>query len=159
MINSNRLAYTLDKKLYLNITNACPCDCVFCIRHIGNGVGSADTLWLDKQPHFEDMKSVLSAYHLTAYKEIVFCGYGEPTCALDLLLDTCSLLKSAESPPLRLNPNGLGDLINKKHIPPLFEGFLDSVSVSLNAPTQEAYLAITRPSFGEASFEAMLKFA
>jgi radical SAM enzyme (TIGR04100 family) len=155
----NNVAYALGEALYLNITNACPCDCVFCIRRAVSGVGDASSLWLDRRPDFEDVKRALSARNLTEYREIVFCGYGEPTCALDLLLDICRYLKSAEAPPVRLNTNGLGDLINKKRTPPLFEGLLDSVSVSLNAPAKEEYLAVTRPSFGEVSFKAMLKFA
>jgi len=154
-----KICYAIGNKLYLNITNACPCDCKFCIRKANKSVGDADTLWLSRQPVFQDVKQDLSARNLSAYNEIVFCGFGEPTCALSLMLDTCRFLKMSNAPPLRLNTNGLSDLINSKHTPPLFEGLLDAVSISLNAPTSEEYTEITRPKYGESAFDAMLRFA
>ncbi len=39
------------------------------------------------------------------------------------------------------------------------ECHFDTVSISLNAGTQEAYLAVTRPKFGAPAFAAMQQYA
>jgi TatD family-associated radical SAM protein len=61
--------------------------------------------------------------------------------------------------PIRVNTNGLGSLVNEKNIAPLFEGVIDGVSISLNAPNKERYLELARPRFGIDSFDAMIDFA
>ena len=73
-------------------------------------------------------------------------------------LEACKHLKS-KGINIRLNTNGLSDLINKKETAKEICEVVDSVSISLNAPTKEKYNEVTRPSFGEKSFDAMLKFA
>ncbi len=153
------ILYTLGDTLYVNLTNRCPCRCTFCIRQNGTGVGTADTLWLSHEPSLEQVWEAFSRVDLQAYPEVVFCGYGEPTCALDTLLAVCRRIRETSRIPIRINTNGLGDLIHEKPIAPLLKGWVDTVSVSLNAPTREEYLAVTRPSFGERSFDAMLQFA
>ena len=93
--------------------------------------------------------------------EIVFCGYGEPTCRLDDLLWICDRLHAAhrpDLPPIRLNTNGHASLINHRDVTPELQGRLDAVSVSLNASNAADYLAITRPGAGEAAWQAMLDF-
>ncbi|MCL2884389.1 MAG: TatD family nuclease-associated radical SAM protein, partial [Oscillospiraceae bacterium] len=153
--------YELDGALYMNLTNRCPCRCAFCIRQNGDGVGSADTLWLESEPAAAEVTAALAERDLSQYREIVFCGYGEPTCAMDVLLNVCRWLKSYahDAPPVRLNTNGLGDLINGSPVAPLLAGLVDTVSVSLNAPTAEEYEALCQPVFGPASFDALLAFA
>ena len=68
-------------------------------------------------------------------------------------------MKKQYGKPIRINTNGLGNLINGKNIAPLFEGLIDTVSISLNTPDAKRYLELARPRFGEGSFEAMLDFA
>lgn len=154
------ISYEIDGSLYLNITNKCPCSCTFCIRNNGDGAYGSDPLWLEHQPTFDEIKDNLSHRDLSSYKQIVFCGYGEPTNELGLLIQTAKYIRSVCTTPIRINTNGLSDLINKRETAHEFKGVADSVSISLNASTKEAYDAVTRPSFKNAdSFAAMLKFA
>lgn len=155
----NNVLYQVGNGLYINLTNRCSCACTFCIRQSYKGLGSADTLWLERDPEGGEVIGLLEAEDLSRYSEVVFCGYGEPTERLDVLLEVCRYLRQASDIPIRINTNGLSDLINKRHTPPLFEGLMDTVSVSLNAPDEERYLEVTRPCFGKESFQAMLDFA
>ena len=49
MIKAMNISYEIGDKLYLNITNKCPCNCTFCIRHNGDGAYGSDPLWLDRK--------------------------------------------------------------------------------------------------------------
>ena len=152
--------YLYEGNLYINLTNRCPCNCTFCIRTQMDGLGSADSLWLDRDPTAEEVIEDLGAYNLNDYDEIVFCGYGEPLCALDALLAVSRFIKSTGTrAKTRINTNGLGDLINGKPTAPLLKGLIDIVSVSLNAPDPKSYQAVVHSDYGEASFQAMLDFA
>ena len=152
------ILYTLEGHLYLNITNRCPCDCVFCIRQNGDGVGSAETLWHQRDPSTDEVMAALREFDFSPYTEAVFCGYGEPTVALDTLLAAAKYLKDVGL-NVRLNTNGLSDLIHGKPTAAMLKGLVDTVSISLNAPTAARYNDVTRPSFGERAFEAMLSYA
>lgn len=154
------IVYTFENQVYLNITNACPCRCKFCIRNNGDSVGEAKTLWFDKHnPTNEEIKNAIDEFDFTNHeKSVVFCGYGEPTCNLNGLLETAEYLKE-KGIKIRLNTNGLSDLINKRETAKEICRLIDSVSISLNAPTAEKYNEITQPSCGEKAFNAMLKFA
>lgn len=153
------IVYTYEENVYLNITNRCPCRCRFCIRNNGDGVGSADTLWHKADPTLEEVLDAIRTFDFSGYSEIIFCGYGEPLCALDTLLATARFIKEHTHLKIRVNTNGLGDLINGKPTAALLGECVDTVSISLNAPTKEKYTDITRPCFGEDAFEAMLRFA
>lgn len=154
------IVYVYGGKVYLNITNRCPCNCTFCIRQNGDGVGSAASLWHHGDPTKEQVLEALQAFDFTPYEEVTFCGYGEPTCALEVLKAAVVHLREAyPALCIRLNTNGLGDLVNGRSIAAELATHVDVVSISLNAPTKEKYLAVTHPSFGEGSFEAMLNFA
>ncbi len=154
-----RIIYPVGQGLYFNITNRCPCACTFCIRQKDEKFYVEDSLWLDHEPSFEEVKAALLAENLEKYSEFVFCGFGEPTEALDTLLETAKFLKSKYDKPIRINTNGLGNLINKKDIAPLFKGLIDSVSISLNSSNSAIYQERVRPKFGEKSHAAMLEFA
>lgn len=152
------ILYRFGDGLYVNMTNQCPCNCTFCIRRNGNSVGEADSLWLNHEPTVEETIEAFRAADLSQYQEIVFCGYGEPLTRLDDVIAVCRYLKENTNLPVRLNTNGLSDLIHAKRTAPMLEGLFDTVSVSLNAPNAQSYIAVTRPKFGEVSFEAMLAF-
>ena len=153
------ILYTYGDSLYVNLTNRCPCRCTFCIRSQTDGLGSAGSLWLDHDPTAAEVIAAFGAYDLSRFGEVVFCGYGEPFCALDTLLEVCRWLRGASDVRIRVNTNGLGDLICGKATPPLLAGLVDAVSVSLNTSDPARYLALCRPSFGEAAYDAMLRFA
>lgn len=154
------IVYTFEGHVYLNITNVCPCKCKFCIRNNGDSVGDAKTLWFDKHsPDFEEVKKSIDEFNFTNYgKSVIFCGYGEPTCNLDVLLKTSKYLKE-NGFNIRINTNGLSDLINKRKTAEEICKYADTVSISLNAPTAEKYNDISQPAYGEKSFDALLKFA
>lgn len=157
---SMTLAYSVGDKLYINLTNKCPCACTFCIRNNGDGAYGSDPLWLEHEPSLDEMTSAIVKAQPMKYTEIVFCGYGEPTEALELLCDAADFVKkNYPGIPTRLNTNGLSDLINEKPTAHLLKDRIDTVSVSLNAPEKEDYLKVTRPKFGEKSFDEMLRFA
>lgn len=154
------IVYVYGGKVYLNLTNRCPCNCTFCIRKNGEGLGSAETLWHHGDPTTEQVLAALRAFDFTPYDEITFCGYGEPTCALDALTAAAGYLRETyPKTRLRVNTNGLGDLINGHPTAQTLVSCVDVISISLNAPTAEKYVAVTRPSFGAAAFDAMLTFA
>ncbi len=153
------ILYPVGKALYVNLTNQCPCACTFCIRQNGDGAYGSDSLWLAHEPSMEEIKAAFSAWQLSDFSELVFCGYGEPTMALDRLLETAAYVKSLENcPPIRLNTNGLSDLIHGKETACLLKGLVDTVSISLNAGTKAEYMAVTRPKWDNA-FEAMQQYA
>lgn len=157
--------YKFEGKLYINITNGCPCDCVFCIRKNGDSIEDNDSLWLEHEPSFEEICAAFDGFDKTGMTEAVFCGYGEPTVRVDMLLKTAEYIKANSRLQIRLNTNGLVRLIHKNFDIEKFRGLIDSVSISLNAPNEERYNEVTRPNkelCGRAqggAFGEMLRFA
>ena len=101
----------------------------------------------------------MEAYDFSDCGEVVFCGYGEPTMALDKLKEVSRCLREKYSFKIRLNTNGLSDLIHKRSTAEEVCAAVDSISVSLNMPDAKSYNDIVHPAYGEKSFDAMLKFA
>jgi len=150
--------YRLGNKLYVNITNTCPCACVFCIRNLTDTVGDANSLWLEREPTIDEIKQAFDARQdLHEVDEIVFCGYGEPMVRASDIVEITHYMKSKTMLPVRVNTNGLVKLID-----PTFEidrlVIMDSISVSLNADDAGEYLRIVQPDFGIASYDALLEF-
>ena len=152
------ILYTYKNQVYANITNRCDCNCQFCIRSHKDSVGEADNLWHKSEPTLEEIRQAMDAFEFKGYDELVYCGYGEPTCALDNLLASAAYAKEKQNIKIRLNTNGLANLYHKRNIIPELAKVIDSVSVSLNAPTAEKYQEVTRPQF-ENAFPALLEFA
>ena len=157
--NDSSILYEVHNGLYVNLTNRCPCACVFCLRNTTDRVGRSDSLWLDAEPTAEDVERLFAERDISKYEEIVFCGFGEPTERLDALLEIAAFLKSHYDKPIRLNTNGLGDLVNGRPIAPHLAGKVDVVSISLNTPSEARYMEEVRPRFGAGSYGALLRFA
>ena len=153
------ITYEGRNSVYVNITNRCPCDCVFCLRHNKDHVFNSSSLWLEREPTVEEICDSIDAWDLTKYDEIVFCGYGEPTERLDDLLKVAAYVKSKGKVKIRINTNGLADLICGEKTAHRLKGLIDCVSISLNATNEEDYLKSVRPKFGIKSYCAMLDFA
>ncbi|MCL2580792.1 MAG: TatD family nuclease-associated radical SAM protein [Oscillospiraceae bacterium] len=152
--------YRYGTGLYLNLTNRCPCACSFCIRDRAQSVGSSDNLWLESEPTAGQVIEGLVNIPLANCDQVVFCGFGEPFCAFENMIEVCRYLRGRpDAPPVRINTNGLGDLINQKSTPPLLAGLADVISISLNAPDKDKYYQLCKPSFGPDSFDAVLLFA
>ena len=148
-----KIAYRFGEGVYLNITNRCPNLCAFCIKtkwHMdfhGNNLNLAGA-----EPSAQEVLGALEQELSKApFKEVVFCGYGEPTLRLDVLLFVAQTLKEWQAqgkcPPfkIRLNTNGLGNRITHKDIVPLLRPVIDSVNVSVNAESADVWQKIVRP--------------
>ncbi len=154
------ITYPVKSGLYVNLTNRCPCACEFCLRNNAPGVFGSDSLWLEREPTVDEIIASIESRNLDDFTELVFCGYGEPTERLDDLLSVARHLKSIRPQMLvRVNTNGLSDLIHGEPTAAKFKGLVDTVSISLNTPDPEEYLQVGRPRFGLESWQAMLDFA
>ena len=152
------ITYPVHHGIYVNMTNRCPCACTFCLRRQSDHVYGSEPLWLEREPTVKEVCDSLDTWDLSRYDEIVFCGYGEPTERLYDLLEVAKYMKSKSDIKIRINTNGLADLIWKESTAPKLKGLIDAVSVSLNATNKTDYFRIVRPKFGMDSFDAMLKF-
>ena len=165
MKKSMTIIYPEYNGLYINLTNRCPCACTFCIRQktVAAEFENVESLWLEHEPSAQEVidaiKEEAKLERFKNYKEFVFCGYGEPTEALDVLLEVADFLKAHFTLPVRINTNGLADLINKKPVAPLLAGKIDALSISLNSSNPGIYEKTVRPVFKEKAFPAMLAFA
>ncbi len=155
------ILYKVHNNLYVNLTNRCPCACTFCLRQNMDTVSEVDdrSLWLEHEPTYEEILEDFKNYDMTEFNEVVFCGYGEPTERLDMLLKVAAYVKETFGNKIRVNTNGMADLIWGKDTTPDFEGLVDTVSISLNTPNPEKYHELVRCKFGMKSFDAMLSFA
>ncbi len=155
------ISYEYEGSLYVNLTNRCDCACVFCLRNNGHkGSIYADDLWLEHEPTRQEALDDLLQRDLTSYPEIVFCGFGEPTCRIDDILWLVDELKQAVPglPPIRINTNGHANLIHGRDVTPELAGRIDVLSISLNGSTCEEYVKVTRPRDGAVAWDAMLEF-
>ncbi len=151
------ITYNIKNSLYLNITNHCTNRCDFCIRDHGTGLYAS--LKLEREPALDEILGDVLSQNLHKYKEIVFCGYGEPTCRLYDLLAICKKLREVTDTPIRLNTNGHASLISGEDTAPMFKGLIDVVSISMNAADPDTYYQLCHPKFGEDTYVGVLKFA
>ena len=154
----NVYVYELHNNLYINLTNACTNNCDFCLRNNKDGIGE-DVLWLKKEPSADDIMEQLVHFEVEKHKQIVFCGYGEPTMRMDTLIQSAKMIKEKYNIPMRINTNGQANLYYKKDVTPLFEGLIDMVSISLNHSDAKEYDNICHSVYGEDAFEGLLDFA
>ena len=158
------ITYEYEGALYVNLTNRCNCNCEFCLRH-GKKEGSIyteDSLWLEREPTRQEALDSFLSRDVCSYREIVFCGYGEPTYRIDDIVWLVDQLKERfgdKLPPVRINTNGHANLIQGRDVIPDLKGRIDTLSISLNANTAAEYVALCHPVQGEAAYQAMLDFA
>ena len=153
------ILYEVYDNLYVNLTNKCPCACTFCLRQTRDEMNHSGSLWLEREPGVEEVKAEFDKFDMQKYKEVVFCGFGEPTERLEDLLEIAAFVKEKFNKQIRINTNGLSDLIWQKDTAPMYKGLVDTVSISLNTPNKERYYELTRSKFGIDSYDAMLNFA
>ena len=152
------ITYPVKNGIYVNMTNRCPCACTFCLRQNGDSVYGSEPLWLDREPTVKEVCDSIDTWELDKYDEVVFCGYGEPTERLYDLLEVAAYIKAKSNIPIRINTNGLADLIWNEKTAPKLKGLIDTVSVSLNSTNKDDYFKVVRPKFGIDSYDAMLSF-
>lgn len=153
------ILYKVHNNLYVNLTNKCPCACTFCLRQTRDHMEDSGVLWLEKEPTVDEVIADFANFNMNDYDEVVFCGFGEPTERIDVLLEVAAYVKKTYNKPTRINTNGLGNLVNGRDITPELKGLIDTVSISLNTPNKERYYELTRSKFGIGSFDAMIDFA
>ncbi|WP_455538413.1 TIGR04100 family radical SAM protein [Terrisporobacter sp.] len=153
------ILYDYKESLYINLTNKCPCSCVFCIRKETDYVGNSSSLWLNHEPSVDEIKNEFNKFDLSKYDEVVFCGYGEPLMRINEVIEVAKYIRSISNIKIRVNTNGLADLIHGKKTAKLLKDNIDAISISLNAPNKIKYNEVTKPKFGEKSFDALLDFA
>ncbi|NPE27941.1 radical SAM protein [Methanococcoides sp. SA1] len=151
------LCYEGHDNLYLNITNRCSANCVFCIRDVSDGIYGSN-LRLKKEPSLDEILDKLGSLDLEIYREVVFTGFGEPTIRLDIVLGVTRWLKE-HGMKVRIDTNGHAQLLYPERdvISELKAAGLDEVSVSLNAESKERYDELCQPNL-ENAYEAMLEF-
>lgn len=158
------ITYEYEDALYVNLTNKCNCNCEFCLRH-GRKEGSIyteDSLWLEREPTRQEALDSFLSRDVCSYREIVFCGYGEPTYRIEDILWLVDQMKErfgGQLPPVRINTNGHANLFLGRDVAPLLQGRVDTISISLNGSTPEEYCAVTKPRQGVQAWDAMLDFA
>ena len=153
------ITYEYEGALYVNLTNRCNCNCEFCLRH-GKKEGSIyteDSLWLEREPTRQEALDSFLSRDVCSYREIVFCGYGEPVYRLDEMLAIASHIKRRGG-KTRLNTNGHGNLIHGRDITPQLK-IIDLVNISLNAPDRAMYDRLCRPIYKDVAFDSVLFFA
>lgn len=148
------IAYSLGDALYLNITNRCPNNCCFCVRNGTEGLGGYG-LWLEKEPSAREVIEAIGDPR--EYEEVVFCGFGEPLMRLDVVKEVAAAVKEY-GVPVRINTNGLGNLVHGRNILPELEGLIDRISISLNAEDAKKYQKICRSEYGEQAYDAIIEF-
>ena len=160
MEKSMTIVYRVHDNLYVNMTNRCSSSCVFCLRNTRDRMDQEKgSLWLSHEPSVEEVKLAFEKEDMSQYREVVFCGFGEPTERFDDLLTIAAFVKERYQKPIRINTNGQGNLINKRDIVPEMKGLVDVISISLNTPNEDRYHELVRSRFGDQAFQAMLDFA
>ena len=148
------VAYTLHGNCYLNITSRCTLRCRFCPKHNRNWVVQSYDLSLKHEPTREEI--LLALGDPARYHEVVFCGLGEPTQRLDVLLEIARSVKQ-QGGRVRLNSDGLANLIHGRDVTPELARFVDRISISLNAHNADVYEQHTHPKLA-GTYPAMLDF-
>ncbi len=151
-----RIAYRIRNALYLNITNRCNCACTFCPKATDDYEVKGHCLKLAREPDVEQIFQAMG--HPEQYEEVVFCGFGEPTKRLELLKEVARRMRASGVKRIRLNTDGLANLLYGRNVLPELKGLIDAVSVSLNAPDAATYARICPSAFKERAFAAVKQF-
>lgn len=176
---ANVLVYELDGKIYINLTNKCTNDCIFCLRNDKDDV-KGQKLWLDDENstaedvikqfniQVEKLKSFDTSSNYSVVQpfnpstvqlsEVIFCGYGEPLLKLDVLKGVAKYIKEKyPQTKIRINTNGHANYVYKRDIVPELKGLVDTISVSLNGESSQEYDELSQPVF-EGAYDEVKKF-
>ncbi len=154
---SNILVYTLDGKIYINLTNRCTNDCIFCLRNDKDDV-CGQTLWLDSEDFTaQDVIEQLKTQNLPS-EEVIFCGYGEPMLKFAILKEVCEYIrKNYPNTKIRVNTNGHANYVYGRNVLPELKGLVDLFSVSLNGKDSDEYDELSQPKF-DGAYDEVKKF-
>jgi TatD family-associated radical SAM protein len=167
-MDTAKLVYRFKDSLYINLTNTCPTACVFCVKTLWKMQFHEYNLDISK---FEPaaaayIDAISKEVKIADFNEIIFCGYGEPTMRLGEMLEISKAIRMGKIAGLqndfmiRLNTNGLGNLINERNIVPELKGNINAISISLNTMDPEQWLNLMQPleKYREKGFLSVLQF-
>lgn len=161
--------------IYLNITNKCRNNCIFCLKNFSDYLGD-EKLKLEREPSFNELWDNLEKLASNNdFNEFVFCGFGEPLQRLnEIVIPLSRKIREFYKNKIRVDTNGQANLFSYtkdmngnyrrlENVPEeLFKSCVDKVSVSLNAENPEKYFILCKPVFPKRSreevFNNVLKF-
>ena len=149
------IVYPIKDSLYLNITNRCTNECSFCIRNKTKQFNKKYALWLEHEPSAAEIIQAIG--DPKKYKQVVFCGYGEPLIRLAVVKKVAKALKKQKA-KVRIDTNGQANLFWGKNIVPELKGLIDLISISLDAENAEVYNNICRSLYGPKAYQAVMAF-
>lgn len=152
--NDETIAYRLHGNCYVNLTSRCTLRCAFCPKFNDEWEVQGYDLRLHDEPTPDEVLDAVG--DPTQYREVVFCGLGEPLLKLDTLLLVARVLKK-EGARVRVNTDGLANLVHGRDVTPELVDAVDAISVSMNAQDEETYNRHCRPKCSGA-YPAMLEF-
>ncbi|MFA6034976.1 MAG: TatD family hydrolase [Myxococcota bacterium] len=159
------IAYPIRDSLYLNITNRCTMSCIFCAKR-REYVVKGHELKLSREPRPQEILREIFP-QISGYRELVFCGFGEPMLRLDVIKEVATAVKAncvapeqPQQPPLiRINTDGLANLVHGRDVTAELKGLVDVYSVSINAPDAQTHGRICPTRYtAEEAFEAVKSF-
>lgn len=158
MNRKDTILYEAHGNLYINITNRCTADCIFCLKRYSDGVYGYN-LRLSREPKVQEVIEQLSKQDLSRYNEVVFTGFGEPLVRLDDVLKITKWLAD-RGISVRLDTSGHAKLIypDRNVAEELAKAGMKVVSLSLNAQNAEVYNQLCDPKYIRA-YQKMLDFA
>ena len=153
-VSKETLVYTIGSNLYINLTDRCTLACEFCPKIQGSMDVHEYNLLLSSRHSVEEYIKEIG--DPGQYDEIVFCGFGEPTLRVKELVKIACYCKDAGT-RVRVNSDGLGNLVNKRNILPELAKCVDSLSISMNAQNEAVYDQHCVPAV-KGSFDSMMEF-
>lgn len=151
---SQHISYRIGDRLYLNITDSCTLECSFCPKSRGCYKLAGYDLRMEHRPDAAEIRA--SVGDPRDYEEVVFCGLGEPTLRLNVLLEVARDVR-ARGGRVRVDTDGLANLVHSRDVLPSLAETVDHLCVSMNAQDPDTYEQVSRPNL-PGSFEAMLAF-
>ena len=157
-MTEDNLVYLLDGKVYINLTNSCTNNCVFCIRNIKDDVVGANLFLSSENVKAEDVIAQLEKIYEKLSSEIIFCRYSKPILKLDIIKEKNKYIKEKyPNTIIRINTNGQANLVYKRNVLPELKGLIDKFSISLNGENEEVYNRISLPKI-EGAYTAVKDF-
>jgi TatD DNase family protein len=151
------IGYTLRNSRYLNVTSRCTLRCQFCPKFNGQWAVRGYPLRLLAHEEPDAQQLIDAVGDPGQFDEVVFCGLGEPTLNLYIVLEAGAELRRRGA-RVRLNTDGLANLVHGRDVTPDLEDSIDAMSISLNAQNDDIYNLHCRPPMPGA-FNAVIDFA
>ncbi len=148
------LVYDIGNRRYINLTNSCTLKCAFCPKTKGSPEVHQYHLGIEDRHQAADYIRAIG--DPSRFDELVFCGFGEPTMRLKVLLQIACWIKE-NGGRVRVNTDGLANLVHKRNVLPEMAKCVDALSVSLNGQNESIYNQHCLPGL-KGSFQAVLDF-